>query len=144
MTQGPRRGRSRRPLRACSRLSGVPGKWLKRGGEGGGERKREGGGERERERERASEIHTERERGSEGEIERETESAKARARESERGGRSKPPGSSAPGQRVQFPFFSRILVDLVIHDSEKVSLEHLLLSYYPSARGPTSVWSLNA
>jgi len=30
----------------------------------------------------------------------------------------------------------------VIYDSGKVSLEHLLLSWYPSERGSTSVWSL--
>jgi len=40
--------------------------------------------------------------------------------------------------------FLHILVYLVIYDSGEVSLEHLLLSRYPSQRGPTRVWSLDA
>ena len=38
--------------------------------------------------------------------------------------------------------YLRILVYLVIYDSGYVSLENLLLSWYPSERGPTSLRSL--
>ena len=39
----------------------------------------------------------------------------------------------------QVQFYLRILAYLVMYDSGKVSLEHLLLSWYPSQRGLTSV-----
>ena len=46
---------------------------------------------------------------------------------------SQPPSSPRSGLRRQHPsMFFRILVYLVIYDSGQVSLEHVLLSWYPS------------
>ena len=47
-------------------------------------------------------------------------------------------------ERTTWALFLRMIVYLVIYDFEYVSLEYLPLSWYPSQKGPTTMWSLDA